>query len=288
MKLILAQPAVRRFQWELEVLLTNIKQFGNHDVVLLFTRHDDTVPAYLEEKYGVQCFVYGDERHDRMYIPSVRPWLLWRYFSEDPAREHETYLYIDSDIIFREWLDCATLDISGKKVVGSNCDSYIGLDYILSCWRGEQIARKMADICGISFEQMKGIPGIGAQLILSEPRADFWLRAYHDSIRIYRYTTSIDTNLQHWTAEMWAQLWGWVREGYELSMPAELDFCRPTDDVAKWTEVKILHNAGVLDGRELFFKGKYDTSMPFGENFDYVRTDKASRKYVDAIEQVAF
>jgi hypothetical protein len=287
MKILLAQPGIKRFQWELEILLTNIRELQpNAEIVLLFTRHDDSVPEYLAAKYNASCYVYADTRDDKSYIPSVRPFLLWQYLAADLTRQMEDYLYIDSDIIFREWLDFATLDISRKKVVGSDCDSYIGLDYVLKCRNGQYIAEKMAEICGTTIDKMRGVPGIGAQLILSSPSAEFWHRAYDDSNRLYHFFDSVDTDLQKWTAEMWAQLWGWTREGYTIEMPKEMDFCRPTDDIAEWDKVKIMHNAGVTGTGDMFFKGQYVDTMPFGEDFSYVNPEKVSRKYVDAIQKV--
>lgn len=92
MKLILCQPAIVRFEWELEVCLTNLKKVGFDlgDVVLLFTRHDPTIPDYLAEKYGVEVNEYADTRGDKSYIPSVKPWLWWQYLAEDSSREAET------------------------------------------------------------------------------------------------------------------------------------------------------------------------------------------------------
>lgn len=286
MKLILAQPSVKRFQWELEVLLTNIKQFGNFDVVLLFTRHDDTVPQYLADKYGVQCFVYADNRDDKRYIPSVRPYLLWRYLAQDPTREQETYFYIDSDVIFREMPDFATLGFDANTWVGSDCSGYLDYGYIATRKNGPAIAEQMATICGITVDQMKGVPGIGAHIVMTNPTARFWLRAYEDSNKLYDYFNYLDSDIQKWTAEMWAQLWGMVREGKTVKAPSEMDFCMATDNIKMWDIVKIMHNAGVTGSDDMFFKGNYADKVPFGENFDHVRHDKVSRKYVEAIEKV--
>jgi hypothetical protein len=287
-KLILAQPAIPRFQWELEVLLTNIRQFTDMEVILLFTEHDFTVPMYFRKEPGCSVFVYTDTRDDKDYIPSIRPWLLWQYFKQNPEAQDDTYFYIDSDIIFREWVDFATLGSDEKTIVGSSCNGYIGYDYVAQCERGLEIAAGMADICGITVEQMKGVPGIGAHLILNKTSSEFWERCYFDSNKIHHYFQGIDSNIQKWTAEMWAQQWGWVREGYTLKSPKELDFCLPTDDIGRWDEVKIMHNAGVTVDKsyEYFFKGGFVNRTPFGVNFDYVRPDKVTRKYVEAIEKV--
>ena len=286
MKFILAQPSILRFQWELEVLLTNLKQFGEHEVTLLFSEHDFTVPTYLANKYGCGVFMYQDMREDKGYIPAIRPYLLWRHFSSHPELTQETYFYIDSDIIFREMVDFATLGGGPKVIVGSDCSSYINYDYLIKCRKGEEIVAKMAEICGITVNQMKTAPGIGAQLLLTNPTAAFWERSYHDSNRIYNYLNGVDSNIQKWTAEMWAQLWGWVREGYELKMPKSMDFCRPTDDIAEWGKVSIMHNAGVTGSGELFFKGAYDLTSPLGKDFSYVSKKKVSSKYVEALAKV--
>ena len=289
MKLILAQPSIKRFQWELEVLLTNIKQFGKFEVVLLFSKphdYDDTVPRYLSAKYGVQCFVYDDKRFEKSYIPSIRPYLWWQYLRNDPSREHEQYFYIDSDIIFRQMIDFATLGADAQHWVGSDCSGYIAYDYIKQCRNGEQILQGMAAITGITVDQMKGVPGIGAHLLLTNPTAAFWERAFEDSNRLWQYLSGVDSNVQKWTAEMWAQLWGMVREGKTILTPKELDFCMATDPIEKYDQVKIMHNAGATGSDELFFKGKYINSMPFNDDLSYVNPQKCSRKYVEALQKV--
>lgn len=288
MRLILAQPAIPRFQWELDVLLTNIRQFTDMEVVLLFTEHDFTVPIHFREKWGCTVFVYTDRRDDTNYIPSVRPWLLWQFFEEDSFREQEPYFYIDSDIIFRQWPDFTKMDLDSKTVYGANCGSYIGLDYILGCESGSAIAENMGQICGITVDQMKGVAGVGAQLITQKNSAAFWKRCYFDSNALYHYLESIGSNVQTWTAEMWAQLWGWVREGFIVEHSTELDFCTPLDLIGRWDEVNILHNAGVNANRshELFFKGQYVQSSPLGKNLSWVSSKYASRKYADAVESV--
>lgn len=285
MKILLAQPAIPRFQWELEVLLVNMRQFGNFEVILLFKESDFTVPAFFRTKYP-ECsiFTFTDKREYSDYIPSIRPYLLWQYFTAHPEAEREQYFYIDSDVIFREWP--ALPAPTPGTVVGSDCGSYLNYEYVSRCQRGPEIAAKMAEICGITVEQMKGVPGIGAQLVLTNPTAAFWARSYNDSNAIYRYLLETDSNIQKWTAEMWAQLWGWVREDKTLTVSKELDFCRPTDDIAKWDEVKIMHNAGVLDASELFFKGQYIATSPLGRDLSYVRKDKVSAKYVEALAKV--
>jgi hypothetical protein len=291
MKVILAQPSIPRFQWELEVLLTNIRQFTDMEVVLLFSKPHDynsAVPPYLVHKYmGVRAFVYEDRRFDKSYIPAIRPYLWWQYLSKDPARERESYFYIDSDVIFREWPKVSQLSVDAKHWAGSDCGSYIDYNYIKQCERGPEIIERMARICNITPQQMIGVPGIGAHLVIAQPTAEMWEKAYNRSLTIWHYFDGVHSNIQKWTAEMWAQLWTMVEAGITLTAPKELDFCMSTDPIEKWDRVKILHNSGVTeDTGKLFFKGKYQSSVPFGEDFSWVDQTKCSHRYVDAIERV--
>jgi hypothetical protein len=180
--------------------------------------------------------------------------------------------------------DFATFDYDPHKVYGANCFSYMDLDYILSKRKGPEIAAKMAQICGISVDQMRGVPGIGAQIILNNPTAAFWLRAYRNSNNIHMYFDRLDSDIQKWTAEMWGQLWGWVAAGITPTHSTELDFSRPTDTIDVWDKYKIMHNAGVtVDDKELFYKGQYTDRSPFDEDLSWVTDKKVSIKYVEAI-----
>lgn len=270
------------------MLLTNMRQFGTFEVILLFKESDFTVPGFFRKKYP-ECsvFTFSDGRDDKSYIPSIRPYLWWQYLKQHPEAEQETYIYIDSDIIFREWPDWASLNVGPKRWISSDCSGYIGYDYVNSRTNGPEIASKMAEICGISLEQMKATPGAGAQWLIQNPTAAFWERSYNDSNRIHHYFKGVNSNIQKWTAEMWAQLFGMTREGIEVVIDhKELDFCLPTDDVAKWDTVKILHNAGVTGSGDMFFKGLYDQTSPLGQDFSGVRKDKATIKYVEALQKV--
>lgn len=286
MKILLAQPATLRFQWELEVLLTNLKKFTDMEVVLLFKQKQFTVPIYLREKYGCSVFTFPDDRDDKGYIPSIRPYLLWQFFKQHPEMQEEQWFYIDSDIIFREWPDFTTLPFDPIKVYGADVSKYLSYDYVVKCDRGPEIAAKMAEICGIAVKDMQGLPGIGAQLVLSSTTAAFWERSYYDSNAIYNYLFPMTTNIQKWTAEMWAQQWGWVREAKQLVVSPELSFSRPTDNIDVWDKHKIMHNAGVTGSGEMFFKGEWADKSPFGSDFSKINPNKVSAEYVKAIQAV--
>lgn len=289
MKFILAQPANLRFQWELEVLLTNLASFGKFEIVLLLTTESFTVPRYLQDNYGVSVFVHRDDRptYDKDYISGIRAWLWYHYLKEDRSREQETYFYIDSDIIFRKIPDVVKM-ASEDMWVGSDCDGYIGYDYLITRQKGPEIVDKIAEICGVTVQDIKDTPGAGAQWILVNPTAEYFLDVYNDEVKMFHYFKSITTDIQRWTAEMWAALYNAVRIGKKIITPPEFDFCRPTDDIKMWDMVPILHNAGVTekDKDMLFYKGKYENKTPFNDDLSFVRKDKASWHYVQAIKKV--
>ncbi|HFK9966928.1 TPA: hypothetical protein ACGXYW_003094, partial [Enterococcus faecium] len=119
------------------------------------------------------------------------------------------------------------------------------------------------------------------------PKANYWKKVYLDSNRLYRYLRGQKTNIQIWTAEMWAQLWNMMYFNIGPKVHEELDFCFATDPIEKVKEVKILRNAGVTTNDEdLFFKGRYVTSTPFDEDLSFVNKKKCSYAYVKAIKAV--
>src|SRR5699024_11954366 len=71
------------------------------DIIILFSRHEETVVEEIK-KLGVSVYTYQDERYDFEYIPSLKPYLMYRYLEEDISRENETYFFMDSDAIIRE------------------------------------------------------------------------------------------------------------------------------------------------------------------------------------------
>lgn len=291
MKLILCQPAIKRFEWELEVCLTNLRSIGFdlRDVVLLFTRHDDFIPQRLTDKYGVEVHTYNDLRSDQSYIPSVKPWLWWQYLAEDKSRENEEYFYFDSDVIFRKRPDFRKLKARPDRWLCSDTNGYLNLNYIKRCKNGEQVLTRMADIVGVTLASLETINhnSGGAQWIINHPTAEYWHKVYADSNRLWHYFQIVDSDIQKWTAEMWAQLWNMLYFNIGPVISDELDFCWATDPVKRWNETKIMHNAGVTgDMHNLFFKGKYTDRVPFGDDLSFVDKLKCSYKYAQAIKAV--
>lgn len=297
MRFILCQPAIPRFKWELDVCLTNLKQHGIDDIILLFTDRDKDIPVYFYKKYHAECFVVPDIRPDRTYIPAIKPYLWWQFLRSNPSAERGEYFYMDADVIFRELPDFGKIEHSPNLWRGSDTESYIGPDYIAS--KGTGYLPTMAEIVGLTEQQVNSLRGCsaGAQWIITDPKADYWLKVYEDSLRLYHYFEGAERieqakhergymPLQKWTAEMWAQLWNMPLFGIKPYISHELDFAMATDDIRKWGKVKILHNAGVtVANKDLFYKAPYTWTEPFNEDFSYVNRHRCSWRYVQAINQ---
>lgn len=283
-KFILCQPAIYRFEWELEVCLTRLHKLGITDIIVIFAKHNSKVSSYIKEKYNVEVHEYEDRRIDKTYIPSIKPYLWAKFLQEDRTRESEDYFYIDSDVIFRE-----IPEVMPNEDVwyASDCGSYLGVEYIDS--KGEDLLESMCRQIGIDAKVIREQnPKGGAQWVISKPTYEYWLKVYEDCTKLYRYLNSIpQTGIQKWTAEMWAQLWNVYYFDKEVEAPKELDFCWATDPIDRYHDTHIYHNAGVIDdNQKLFFKGKYVHKNPFVDDFSFVDTSKASIMYVEALKDV--
>ena len=288
MKYIMAQPAVLRFEWEIQVCIHNLLKNGidKEDIIILFSKHDDSVVENIT-KTGVNVHVYEDERFDFEYIPSLKPYLMYRYLEEDNLRENETYFYMDSDVIFREIPDYSKIETSYSHWCGSDCNGYLNYDYIIQCEKGKEILEGMANIIGISVDDIYNMnnSSIGAQYVITEPMAEYFKKVYEDSIKLWKYIKDVDTNFQKWAVEMNATIWNMPLFNITPHVSKELSFCWATDTIDKWYDNKIFHNAGV-DGQEyLFFKGRYTNTTPFNKNHDYINKDYASYKYLENIKE---
>lgn len=296
MKYVLCQPSTVKFEWQLEVFCTNLIDLGVEpsDIVLLFTKIDDeSIPQRLADKYGVEIHVYSDTIQTFGYMPAIRPYLWAKYLEEDRSREIGTYLYCDSDIIFRELIDVDKLDLAPNRWYGSNCNGYLNLDYIRNCKNGQRTLIQMAKVVkmDVDFLETINLNSGGAQWVIQDPKAAYWRKVYSDSIDMYRTLNLADSDIQVWTAEMWAMLWNMMYFNIGPVVDKELDFTWATDSASKYYKTKIYHDAGVTQtDTDLFYKGKYDKGKeqedPFNEDFSFVNRNKASWKYVAAIKKV--
>jgi hypothetical protein len=87
---------------------------------------------------------------------------------------------------------------------------------------------------------------------------------------------------------MWAIAWNaWMR-GYNTNIIPELNFAWATDNISKWDEAYIMHNAGVTGdvSQELFYKANYMSQLPyFADGSTYLK-DRCSYKYFEFMKKV--
>ncbi|WP_168429117.1 MULTISPECIES: hypothetical protein [Staphylococcus] len=285
---IMCQPAVKRFKWEVEVAINDLLRHGVRNIVLLFTKHDDSVVQYFKDNYDIEIQVYEDKREDKEYIPSVKPYLMYRYLNENSERENKTYFFMDSDVVFREIPNYDVISFDNKNWYGSNCNGYLNYDYMSGCTNKDLVINGLADIVGITPEQIKSIndDAIGAQYIIVNPKAEYFNKVYQDSIAMWNFIKSVQTDFQKWTVEMFATLWNMLFFNIQPHVHAELDFCFATSPIEDYYKVKILHNAGVTpEMNDLFFKGGFIHDTPIDKDLSYVNKNKASYAYTQKIKR---
>lgn len=290
MRVVMCQPAINRFKWELEVSINNLMEHGYNDIMLLFTQDDLSVVEYFINEYPtIDVHAYSDRRKDKFYHPGVKPYLWMKHLEAHPEDEIGEYMYIDSDVIFRERLDHAKLNPTSKLWYCSDCTNYLGYDYIMSRTNSYSLIKEMASIVGVSVDSIKelGQNAGGAQWIIKDPTFAYWEKVYKNSSELYMCMQRSNSNIQIWTAEMWSQLWNMIYFGIKPRTDSELEFSWSTDPIDCWYQTKIYHNAGVTSDRtDLFFKGQYVNRTPFDEDLSFVNDKMCSIKYVEAIKGV--
>lgn len=293
MKFVYAQSAHKRFRWELTVALDNLYALDpDADVLVLFAdvgRQSQAIYDYIASRYPkAEVHMYLDTRKNRSYSATYRPFLWYCYLTEDPKREQNTYFQVESDVIFRELPDFSKIPYDEHTWYGSDCSSYIDYKYLINVEKGPQIVDMFARILEVDKVVIEQTEGVGAHWILCKPTAEYWLKVLKDCNKLHAYLQPLNSNIQKWTAEMWAQLYAAPYFGIEQKIHHELDFAVATDHISRWGQVKIYHNAGVVgaDMKTLFYKGAYYETEPFGQNLDWVNRDKCSRKYIEAIKSV--
>jgi len=181
----------------------------------------------------------------------------------------------------------------------SNTISYIGHRYIKS--KGDLVMDMMLSIFGISeeFIQEREEQSGGAQYIMKGVDWRFFKKMQFDCETLFKNVTELNNSLkkdnptyhelQIWCSDMWAILWNaWMR-GFKTNVIPELDFAWATDDISRWDEKYIFHNAGVTSSNKemLFYKGDYINKTPYDVIGDTYDKQKASHKYFQIIQEVS-
>ena len=297
MRYICAQPAIKYYTWQVEVLINNFIRMGvnPNDIDILLGYTDEITEDWkkLKERYSnVRFFFYKDFREDKSYIPSIYFYLMKRHLEVNPYLENETLFLHDSDIVFTKEINFSDME-KGNMWYLSNTNSYINYDYIQQ--KGDYIYKEMCNIVGIDWRipKLMNWHSGGAQYIVKNTNATFWDKVEKDSVKLYKWFCAYEPifvnqhpdiwPIQKWTAGMWSVLWNAWYFGHQTIVDNRLNFGWVTGDYSEVEKYSILHNAGVVDNsKRLFYKGDYLDRLPYGIDLDIDKT-KASSFYWNEI-----
>lgn len=305
-----AQPDEIYFLWQLELQIFNFSKCGigpeQIHVLIGYNPRKGLHPEFgdmIRSNRSATFFVYPDERKGRYYPPSIRPHLLKQHFKRHPYLRQEGVFYHDADIIFREMPDFSKMDRVQSLYV-SDTRNYLDTGYIKGAG-SVQLLDSLCRVIGVSrdlIEKTDEHAG-GAQYFFHSTSItcfEFWdkvekdcellfdiLERYNNGQEELSESNNAETRrIQGWCADMWAVLWNTVLSGVPVAISRELDFCWPSDDIAKWDSTRILHIAGVpkKDKEALFCKTEFIFHKPYYEHFEGIDTKKCSTRYVDLIK----
>jgi len=298
-RFIMAQPAIKYYAWQVEVLLNNMIDTGiNLNYVDVVCKIDDEIPDEwdkLRHGYAARFFFYKDQRETKDYISSVRPNILKQHWKKHPYLQDETILYHDCDIAFTRPIDWSRFE-KGDEWYGSDTKWYISYDYIIS--KGQDVFDKMVEVMDIDPQLVidNNDNSIGAQYLMKNVDAKYWEDVERDSEKLFVDITELNRKkkqddphhheIQIWCADMWAVLWNAWKRGYKTICDDDLQFAWGTSPENEWDKFNIFHNAGVVNTEGgLFHKAKFMTEYPYHKDLD-IKEGTASKKYYELIQQV--
>ncbi len=313
---VTAQPDVPYFHWQCEIYVNNFidKGIDPSQIHVVFSVLNNKQPSEGStnlKKYGINIHYYTDDRKDKTYIPSIKPYLISKWLKDHPNFGKVFFLH-DADIIFKE-LPNFDLILNDDISYLSDTIGYIGYNYIIDCCRRyeskhpsskkDQLIQEMVDVVGISLDIVKVNQenSGGGQYLIKNTNHVLWEKIYNDSTPLYRqmldYQKRYPINpgqIQFWTAEMWSVLWNLWLFGVKTKITKELDFSWATDTIDVYEKKPILHMAGVTDNLKTkkFYKGEYILKNPIEElkknskHFDYIDKDSATIKYIEIMGRI--
>lgn len=313
-KFVSAQPDVPYFHWQVEIYVNNFIEKGVNpkNIHVLFSINDGPSKASLSlKKLGINVYHYLDEREKKHYIPSIKPFLIYKWLSEN-SRYTDCFFLHDADIVFRVLPDFKKL-MNDDIIYLSDTIGYIGYNYIMDCCnRYEQayddlltgqLLREMASVVQIKVDKIKDNQphSGGGQYLIKNTHYLIWKKIYQDSTILYdtminfqkRYPISTG-QIQFWTAEMWSLLWNLWFYNKETRITPEMDFSWATDTIDIYEKKPILHMAGVTEDLKdrKFYKGDFININPISKLkgdihfFDYIEESSSTKKYIDIMKKI--
>jgi len=292
LQFIACQPDDKYYIWQVHLWLENLKSLGhlNKAIVLIFVpafreynkKWEMLINLYPEAKFQV----YKDEDNISkllgIYIPILRPYLLWRWWKDNPGMKEKAVLYYDNDVLLMEKFNIDNY-IQDDICYVSDTNSYINATYFdskikdvkpekLEEYKTIDVLDHATKIVGVSRQiaEKNNLHSGGAQYLLKNIDVEFWNKMLSDviSVRLYlqnsinkEYFESESKGFQSWCADMWALLWGMWAKGQEVRTIKEMDFAWAPDPIEKLNTHFMYHNAGItgeiVNEIPHFYKGKY-------------------------------
>lgn len=315
LKFVCCQPDDTYYTWQVHLWLESLRKLGQSDkaVILIFIpngrmrnqKWDQIAALYPESEF----VFYFDEHNTTSliptYIPILRPYLLWRYFTDHPEMQQKAVFYCDCDIVFTEKFDMSEFQNNDTCYV-SDTNSYINARYFdskvhdvlpakLEAYKQRDILQEITSQVGISRQvcEANNDHSGGAQYFIKNISADFWHKVLSDCIKIRVYLQGVNREFfesenkgfQSWCADMWAVLWNLWYFDHEVKVIPQMEFAWATDTIQKLDRCTIYHNAGIGDvmqsGYPCFYKGRYHMGTdPFTDpHLQVVFNHETSRKY---------
>lgn len=302
-RFVCAQPAIKYYAWQVEVMINNFIEMGvnPNQIDIVSKIENGVVPDEwnkLRHGYAARFFFYSDQRTSTSYISSIRPNILKQHWAANSYLERETIFYHDCDILFTkpvyDWI--TNQMIHDDFWYGSDTRWYIAYSYIVS--KGQDVLDKMCELVGISeaLVQQNELNSIGAQYLMKNVDYEFWNSCERDCENLFANITKLNNQkkaadpnyheLQIWCADMWALLWNAWKRGVNTVCHKNFEFSWATSNAEEFHQLNIFHNAGITTNQNRqFFKADYMNSLPYNLNLD-IDINSASKKYYDFVQKV--
>ena len=288
MKFLIATFDHPYYLWQCLVQINNFMKYGyGEDTVYIISSFNPSpiLQSMMNcEKIKSKFFIYKDERQGSEYPVSLRHHLLIKFFTENPEYNDESIFLTDPDVVFTKKVDFTEME-NDEFWHLSDTRSYVGSGAIKS--KSDKLFNEMCELVGVLPDDVTAndVNAGGAQYLMKGVNSDFFKKTYDDCEKLYVHMKENESiGIQCWIADMWSLFWNGIYFGHKIKINKELDFSWPIDNIKRWNETNIFHNAGISgDSSTHFSKITYQVS-PFNKEL-YSNDDNCSYMYIKEIKE---